>query len=300
MKKTIRSLATLLLFSFFQNTINAQTPAPEAAAFQCASDAILQLRPELVDRQVQLEMGLLKKGNVEKSFTPPYTLPVVVHIIHNNLSENIPDAQGLSGHRMAQPSLCPSGLLCRSRQWVLIHRLQFCLAKRDPDGNATNGITRTESTLTDMVIESDDQTMKNLSLWPPEEYINVWVVREISSVSAGSGVAGYAYLASSHGQPFDGLVCEAAFFGTSPIDNAVLIHEMGHYLNLYHTFQGGCGNGDCLQNGDRVCDTPPDQATFSTCGFNSCDTDTDDASSNNPLTSDVDDLTENFMDLLAF
>lgn len=75
---------------------------------------------------------------------------------------------------------------------------------------------------------------------------------------------------------------------------------MGHYLNLLHTFQGGCPNGDCLTNGDQVCDTPPDQVTFSACGYNSCATDTDDTSPNNPLTFDVVDRTENYMDYSPF
>jgi len=37
-------------------------------------------------------------------------------------------------------------------------------------------------------------------------------------------------------------------------------HEAGHYLGLYHTFEGGCGTGSCSTSGDLVCDTP-DQAT---------------------------------------
>ena len=76
--------------------------------------------------------------------------------------------------------------------------------------------------------------------------------------------------------------------------------KWGINLNLYHTFQNGCGNTDCLAGGDRVCDTPPDKVTFSTCGFNSCDTDTDDVSSNNPLISDEADRTENYMGYSPF
>lgn len=45
--------------------------------------------------------------------------------------------------------------------------------------------------------------------------------------------------------------------------NAVLIHEVGHYLGLFHTFNGAfsCQNFglDCATTGDLVCDTPPFQ-----------------------------------------
>lgn len=35
-----------------------------------------------------------------------------------------------------------------------------------------------------------------------------------------------------------------------------LTHELGHYFNLFHTFQG-CTNTNCATQGDRICDTPP-------------------------------------------
>lgn len=55
-----------------------------------------------------------------------------------------------------------------------------------------------------------------------------------------------------------------------------LTHELGHFFNLFHTFQG-CDGSNCATSGDRVCDTPscnqpwyectePGSATDSTCG----------------------------------
>ena len=64
-------------------------------------------------------------------------------------------------------------------------------------------------------------------------------------------------------------------------------HEIGHYLGLDHTFANGCANADCMLDGDRVCDTPPDNSpSFAPCGINSCNTDSP----------DLPDDTENYMD----
>ncbi len=298
MKKTLRSSFAFFAFFFLQNFLLGQN----LPVFQCASDAAMQSQPALLERQQSLEKAILQKnknGNLEKSSTPPYTLPIVVHIVHDNGVGDIPDAQIVAAVEQLNQAFAHQGYYADQGDGHDT-QIQFCLAKRDPNGNATNGITRTNSPLTTFDKDLEDQALKDLRRWNPNDYINVWVVGAINSSSSGPGVVGYAYLASAHGEPFDGIVCEADYFGTSPEKNVVFTHEMGHYLNLYHTFQGGCPNDDCTSSGDRVCDTPPDQATFSACGFNSCNSDTDDASSNNPLTTNVADRTENYMDYSPF
>lgn len=62
------------------------------------------------------------------------------------------------------------------------------------------------------------------------------------------------------------------------IENKSLVHEMGHSLNLRHTFEGSpCldwpPNPDCENCGDQVCDTPPDlQSIAEECwDFDNCE-----------------------------
>jgi len=46
------------------------------------------------------------------------------------------------------------------------------------------------------------------------------------------------------------------FVPTSPFNKGrTLTHELGHFLNLNHTFQS-CDGANCTNTGDRVCDTP--------------------------------------------
>lgn len=258
--------------------------------------AALQRNPPLRRQHEKTERTLLEHRkqtqHLAKAFPPPYVLPVVVHIIHDNGTENISDATAIQGIQDLNDAFANVGYYDPATG--VDTRIQFCLARRDPTGNLTTGITRNQSALTDMLLDVDDIAVKDLNRWDPTQYINIWLVREICQSGGGCGVAGYAYLPTSHGNPEDGIVMEAGYFGSSQGASGVQIHEMGHYLGLYHTFQGGCTNNDCLADGDRVCDTPPDQSTAAApCGtpVNSCSTDTDSG-----FATDQNDLIEDYMD----
>ena len=148
-------------------------------------------------------------------------------------------------------------------------------------------------------MDIEDARLKNLIQWDPSRYINIWLVTSIVGESYADfscgiwyrlGVGGYASMPPGGGS-LDGILITG--FGR-------LAHEMGHYLGLYHTFEGGCLNNDCLINGDRVCDTPPDGSVRPSAGCNNpdntCNSDTLSNYSNGFFHTDVPDPIANFMD----
>lgn len=245
-----------------------------------------KIEKSLYERNRQIHSGQLRPQRLNGIVT----LPVVVHIIHNNGAENISDAQVLQGISNLNSAYANIGYYDPSDG--VNTQIQFCMAQRDPANNLTNGITRNVSPYTVMGGANyyfDDQIVKNINRWNPLCYINIWLVKSIPG-----SVIGYAYLPPAHGSDVDGIVEEAAYFGTSGANDVVVAHEMGHYLGLYHTFEGGCTNNDCASEGDKVCDTPPDQSTSGiscTSSVNSC---TSDVLSG--FATDQNDLTTDYMD----
>ena len=222
-------------------------------------------------------------------------LPIVIHIIHNNGTENISDAQILQGLDDLNHSFGNEGYYYNEES--VDTDIQFCLAQRDESNEATTGIIRHTSAYTNMELDGAWSQIKSIANWDKEKYINIRIVAN-ACLQNNCSIAGFGGLGS-------GLVVESQYWGIVPKYSTVITHEMGHTLGLRHTFNGGCKNDNCLTDGDKVCDTPPDNSTFDFCslGTNSCYTDTDDSTSNNPYRDsslgglgDQDDFSSNYMD----
>ncbi|CAN5216252.1 hypothetical protein BH09BAC5_BH09BAC5_08700 [soil metagenome] len=210
--------------------------------------------------------ALIQHGEGRASST--YVIPIVFHIIHDYGIEDISDAQVLDqvailNRDYAKLNADTAAIASPFQTIASAIDIEFRLATIDPDGNCTNGIDRIASKRT---YNADDNS--KLNDWPRKKYLNVWVVNTIGA----SGVAGYAYYPSSVvglGQVIDGVIILHDYIGSigsSQVSHSrALTHEIGHYLDLAHTWGSNNTPGQYCGD-DGIPDTPQ------TKGWNHCPT----------------------------
>jgi len=194
---------------------------------------------------------------------PIYTITVVFHIIHQYGYENIPKSRVLDEMEFLNKSFQnlwadTTDVNPPFKSIISDCQIEFKLAQIDPNGNCTDGITRTVSPYT----YGQDNLVKGLINWPSDKYMNVWVV---ASIAGNSGTLAYATYPANN-NPNDGIVTMSTYVG-NPVpgyNQRVLTHEVGHWLNLAHTWGSSNGPGlpqNCSDD-DFVQDTPNCIGTF--------------------------------------
>ncbi|QZE13455.1 zinc-dependent metalloprotease [Halosquirtibacter laminarini] len=192
-----------------------------------------------------------------------YVIPIVFHVIHDYGVENISDEKIMEALSIINKDYAAinedmNQIVDRFNGSVGIPNIEFRLAKVDPLGNYTTGITRDVSPLT-INGSWDHPEVKRINSWPHEKYLNIWIVR---SSDGGNGSA-WAYLPyqtdNEQYADLDGIIISSWAFGaTTEGYHRILTHEIGHFLNLYHTWSPwlSCGETSACNEDDEVADTP--------------------------------------------
>jgi len=201
-------------------------------------------------------------------------IPVVIHVIHNgegvgsgaNLSEaRIQSQIDILNEDFRRLNSDASNIPSYFEDIVDDMEIEFCLAKVDPNGLATSGITRHVFNNVSS-IQFIEQTVKPNTSWDPLQYLNIWTLD-----MPDNSILGYAFLPTSSivGDDQDGVVINYQRFGFVNNSNKgrTCTHEIGHYLGLQHVWgeNDSSGNPIGCTSDDGISDTPNQEAPYFGC-----------------------------------
>lgn len=194
-------------------------------------------------------------------------MPIVFHVVYNTSAENLSDnclQKTLDAFNKDFRKLntdfatkCPSVFQPMAADF----ELEFCFASKDPTGAASNGITRTQTSVTSF---STNNAVKYTAqgghdVWDRTKFVNMWVC------DLGSSLLGYGQFPGGSAAT-DGVVCHYKYMhkdggcGATPFElGRTTVHELGHFFNLRHIW------GDANCGDDMVADTPTQQTSNYGC-----------------------------------
>ncbi len=303
-------------------------PKLEAQNIQkCASFDAMHLQEQVQPGYIQSTQNLFQDfysipSNRAASDTFLY-VRVVVHIVYNKPEENLADSVVYNQIQVLNEDygrLNPDSVNLRPVFQPVTgvdSRIRFLLADTDPQGNPTNGITRTQTSTTSFfnlggsgIAEGVKSTASGgIDPWDQSRFLNIWVCN-MSIPFIGPAVLGYAippaglpnWDPNSTTGISDGVVIQFQVFGANNPNiisaggttyiarGRTPVHEIGHYLGLRHIW----GDATNCAGNDGILDTP--RATDKS--NSDCD-----ASKNTCVDTiagiDMPDMIENYMDYSA-
>jgi hypothetical protein len=213
---------------------------------------------------------------------PVVTIPVVVHIVYNKENQNLPDPRIYSQVEVASNDFRKKNTDKNKvpdvwKDIAADARIEFMLARRDPEGNPTNAITRTRTDIDQFVVGTDQdgkpypENIKSTNIggkdpWDTTRYLNIWVCNirlELDGVPRD--LLGYAQPPGADPKT-DGVVIYYDAFGINVNRpdfglGRTVTHEVGHYLGLKHIWGDDFNaldpdNPEACEGPDNIQDTP--------------------------------------------
>jgi hypothetical protein len=223
--------------------------------FRCGTDSIYE---DLVKRDPQVALNRAKlndfvreyiRQNPKSDDDEVYVIPVVFHIVHQYGVENV----SYEAIQAAVEQINTDYRKMRSdtasikeefKSIAADTKIEFRLARKDPNGNCTMGVTRTYSSATN---NGGENAKEIAGSWDNSKYLNVWTVKSMSG-----NTAGWSYYPGTAPDEWDGIILLYDYI------RRALTHEAGHYLNLPHPWgsTNDPGMADNCDIDDGIEDTP--------------------------------------------
>ena len=274
-----RNWLLFFFLHFLPCILEAQLPVERCGADQFLHEATID-RPELKDQIIKNRRELNRFQSDPSAITrsTSISIPVVFHVVYRTDEQNISDYQIYDQLAIINRSFNRSN---HNLHWVddefrhLIAdiEIEFCLARTDPDGDPTQGINRIKTEVDEIGRERFNgnklavffSEQGGADLWDPNQYLNIWICE------IGGNVVGSATYPNLVPYPeAEGVLMDYRFIGSvgtaigsRPYDGGkTLVHEIGHYFNLFHPW--GPGPGGC-DTDDEVEDTPMQEGPYFSC-----------------------------------
>lgn len=290
MKRQLSTIAlSLALMSSLTGFSQSQAiqPCNTYAAMEQHFAEFPEARSKYDAEQAKLQKSYLNaeaNHGAGKAALVQYTVPVVFHVLHTGGSENVADGQIIAALKQMNSDYGRMGsdtgtIFAPFKSLYVNSDIIFVLAKKDPNGNCTNGIRHLYDTRTDWSqasAGSGSSAYYNGLVWDPTKYMNVIIVKQIIGANPSPGtIVGYTYKPGTWntGNLHDCIIYHYGFL--AGLNARSLTHEAGHWLNLTHTFGNtnnpgvSCGS---TAGGDGIADTPDTKGNFSTCPASSTNT----------------------------
>jgi hypothetical protein len=239
----------------FQSIAQKSCSVEEYTKQEIAENPLLKNQLDEIEIFTRNKIGLQNEAQRTNRVPDVIKIPVVFHVLYHTPDQNIPAPiidlmiAALNrdfNKRNSDTTNIPSVF----KPLAANMGFEFKPATMDPKGVSTNGIVKKYTPITYWV--SDDKMKFNTSYgsdaWDTKSYLNVWICNL-------KDVLGYGTLPGMDAKK-DGVVIsleniiDTKHTTPSVNDFRTIVHEVGHWLNLYHIWgEGYCGD-------DRVDDTP--------------------------------------------
>ena len=245
---TVSALGSALLVAVSLTTAAADPSVPSAfqaqRLFESRGRGSPTPEPTLEDN-AKLRASLQRAFGEGASAPAGGTIQIAFHVIHDRGLGNVPDEQILEQIRELNHNFLGTG-----------YRFSLASVDRTDDRRWFKVLPGT----------GDEKHMKQTLAIDPAHRLNVYTC-------APKDLLGWAYLPYSlpEDNTLHGVVVHYGSLPGGYIEfydlGRTLTHEVGHYLGLFHTFQGGCE-----EPGDFVADTPAEAVPNYLCpdGLNTC------------------------------